>query len=258
MGHLNELDEAFSSRGLTVLGVTWEGSTPTEKWAERHGVNYPYAYDPGARLKRELGVGGIPNAFLVDAEGIVVWRGHPAGLTEKIVEGALDGALKTPLWDWPEVAEKAAEAVGDGRFDRAFQALAKLEPEVAQPLEEQVRGLLAHRVGRLEAARDAGDWYAVEWRAERLADAAPGLPEEQLAKDLLARLKSDKEARAILKAQEDLRALEAKTDFGKARKLAKSIEKLEKLREAHPGTVVEREADERLARWREVLDRLED
>ncbi len=257
MGHLNELNKEFSSKGLTVLGVTWEAEKPTEKWVAQHGMEYAYAYDPGGKLKRELGVGGIPHAFLIDPEGIVVWRGHPASLKKPMIEEVLTGSLAAPLWDWPESADEVAEALMDGRFDKALAALEKLEPAAREGLETQVRGLLARRRSTLEAARDAGDWLQVEWRAERLADAAEGLPEQELAEGLLAELKSDRVKKGILKAQEELRKLEAKTDFGKASKLEKSIKKLEKLGDEHAGTIVEREAQERLARWREVLDKLD-
>ena len=82
------MSEKYAERGLVVLGVTSETTKKpdTEKFVAKHGARYPYAYDPGGRLQKAFDVLGIPAAALVDPSGRVVWRGHPSGLTDEILE----------------------------------------------------------------------------------------------------------------------------------------------------------------------------
>ena len=103
MGHLNELQDTYGNRGLTVLGVTSEGAGSTEPWIDEKGARYAYAYDKGGQLSRWFGVSGIPHAALVDPMGEVVWTGHPGKLDSKLVEQSLAGALAKPVWAWPKV-----------------------------------------------------------------------------------------------------------------------------------------------------------
>ena len=74
MGHLNDLQDEFGERGLTVLAVTNEGAKPTERFVESTRMAYPYAYDKKSALMRAMGVGPIPHAVLVDPSGTIVWR----------------------------------------------------------------------------------------------------------------------------------------------------------------------------------------
>ena len=65
--------------GLTIVGVTDEPEDLTAQWVEKHGVEFAYAYDRNG-LGSELNVSGIPQAFLVDGVGKIVWLGHPFSL----------------------------------------------------------------------------------------------------------------------------------------------------------------------------------
>ena len=89
MGHLNELQEKYGEQGLTVLSGTSEGAKKTERWVERNGYEPAYAYDKKSTLARYFGVRGIPDAVLVDGLGNVVYRGHPARVTDSMLEGWL-------------------------------------------------------------------------------------------------------------------------------------------------------------------------
>ena len=77
MPHLNELDEKYRDKGLTVLALTSEGVDRTEAWIKAKGAEFAYAYDRGG-LARQLGVRGIPASFLVGSDGKIV-SGAPLG-----------------------------------------------------------------------------------------------------------------------------------------------------------------------------------
>ena len=56
----------------------------------RLAVSYPIAKESGDALSKHFGVRGIPAAAMVK-DGKVVWRGHPARLTDDMIEGWING-----------------------------------------------------------------------------------------------------------------------------------------------------------------------
>jgi len=51
-------------------------------------VTYPIAKEQGDSMSKAYGVKGIPAAAVVK-DGKVVWRGHPAKLTDDMIKGWL-------------------------------------------------------------------------------------------------------------------------------------------------------------------------
>lgn len=87
--HLNDLHAKYAPRGLVVLGVTKEPRQTVDNFRRQVPMDYPVAIDPGGSLGRQLGVRGIPHAFLVDRMGRIVWRGHPLNLPEEEIQKVL-------------------------------------------------------------------------------------------------------------------------------------------------------------------------
>ncbi len=91
--HLNELSQQFKDNGLVIVGITDEPESTVRPFATKLNVQYRLAIDTNrasaATYMSE--VSGIPHAFIVDTNGVVLWEGHPmAGLDEalqKIVDG---------------------------------------------------------------------------------------------------------------------------------------------------------------------------
>ncbi|MCO4745675.1 MAG: TlpA family protein disulfide reductase [Proteobacteria bacterium] len=82
--------DKYNSKGLNVIALTkiTKSSTP-EKVSEFIGENnlsYPIAKEKDGSMSSRFGVRGIPAAAMVK-DGKVVWRGHPARLTEEMIEG---------------------------------------------------------------------------------------------------------------------------------------------------------------------------
>jgi outer membrane protein assembly factor BamD (BamD/ComL family)/peroxiredoxin len=79
----------YKDQGLQVVAVTKnsKGQT-TEKvrsYLDENGYTVPVAIDGGS-TSRSYGVSGIPAAALVDKEGKVVFRNHPAQVTGELIE----------------------------------------------------------------------------------------------------------------------------------------------------------------------------
>jgi hypothetical protein len=108
---LNRLSKQYHDRGLLVLGVSDERPNKIEPWMKRHGVEYPNARTPGF-VGGLFGVRGIPHAVLIDAEGIVRWRGHPSQLQDSIIAPHLTGSPAPPLYPFISQANGGASSGG--------------------------------------------------------------------------------------------------------------------------------------------------
>ena len=67
---MNDLEESYKAKGLSVIGVTSEGASDTVKWIAEKGVKYAYGYDKSGKFSAYCGVSGIPHAVLFNPSEI--------------------------------------------------------------------------------------------------------------------------------------------------------------------------------------------
>lgn len=86
-----KIEETFSkygSKGLNVVGLTKQSRDKSDEdvqaFIKEKNVSYPIAKEDGS-LSTHFGVRGVPAAAVVKG-GEVVWRGHPARLTDDMLE----------------------------------------------------------------------------------------------------------------------------------------------------------------------------
>lgn len=231
--------------------MTSESKSSTEPWIERHEASYPYAYDKKGSLKRYFGVRGIPNAVLVDPGGTVVWQGHPASLTGRIIEKALDGALEKPMWEWPKDTKKLQNYLRKGSYAKALQEAGKLEG----PYKDLVTAQIAGKLASIKTARENGDYLGAKNKGDLAMKQLKGLPETDEIALILKEIAKDPEAKRIMKGQKKLADVQAEImeiqSKGKAKKM---LTQLEDLRELYAGTIIETEAKDAMAmlrnRWK--------
>jgi thiol-disulfide isomerase/thioredoxin len=88
---LEKLYADYRGKGLQVIGVTKVTRSSTDdkvsEFLTERSVTYPVAKENG-ELSRYFAVAGIPAAAVVK-DGKIVWRGHPAQLTNQMLEGWL-------------------------------------------------------------------------------------------------------------------------------------------------------------------------
>jgi thiol-disulfide isomerase/thioredoxin len=89
IAHLNSLYKEYNNRGLEIIGVTSENKTEVERFRARTLMNYSVALDPDQALAAEFQVQAIPQAWLFDKDGRVVWSGHPMELDEQTIARVL-------------------------------------------------------------------------------------------------------------------------------------------------------------------------
>lgn len=118
--HVDGLYDKYKDKGLRVVGVNvWEdGKDKVAEFVKKKGdgMSYPVLYTgkSGTPFETEYlkpdGVTGIPHAFIVK-DGKFLFSGHPAGLTEEVIEGLLAGgeAQEKIVKERAEAGKKAAE-----------------------------------------------------------------------------------------------------------------------------------------------------
>ena len=85
-------------------------------------MKYPIAYGGGAK---EYKTRGIPHSWLVGPNGKIVWKGHPAGLNNSIIEKHIAGARVGPKISLPSELSKASRYIKASQFGKAFGELEK-------------------------------------------------------------------------------------------------------------------------------------
>lgn len=89
MQQIQKIQDQYGSRGLQVACLTrLSGSSTEEKvdeYLKREQITVPMAVI-GKDVWSFYGFAGVPDAAVV-ADGSVVWRGHPDGLTPEVLEG---------------------------------------------------------------------------------------------------------------------------------------------------------------------------
>ncbi len=212
------------------MALTSESKSQTEPWVADKGAEYAYAYDKGGKMKRALGVRGIPNAILVDPSGKIIWQGHPSSVTDELVEKAIEGAISTPVYEWDKSTKAIKKAFLSGDFGKAIKAADKLaeQNDLGKEIGQMLRGMVVKRVTTIEADLENGDVFQAFSAAEALVKKVKGLPEAAVLKTLIADVSNDKNQKKILKTQGKLADLiaEERTKRKEADKIIKGLEGL--------------------------------
>lgn len=235
---MNELQEEYKSKGLSIVGVTNEPKDKTEAWVAKHKAAFPYAYDVGNKLKKGLKVGGIPAAFLINPRGKVVWKGHPGHLKNSIIEEHIKGANRYPpgidglTKDWPESAAPAKKLLKKGKIGQALTTAQKLavKDQACKVAVETLSGMATGEVAGIKELKEAGDILGALDTAKLAKKSLNGCDLVKEVDALVKEIKADKAASAVVRAQVQLAKIEAKAaDVRKKKDVDSVVKKLDKL-----------------------------
>lgn len=182
----------------------------THTWAKRLGVKYAYGFDSSQYCLRQ-NVFVYPFALLVDASGVVVWRGKPGDVTGKLLTPHLAGTLTKPLCDWPEELDEVVRLLRHDRLAMALsrcQAITKDKKALAS-YPGEVQKLISASVAGLETLLRTGDFAQALERGERIESHLGKLPEATRVKAVMKTLRTSEAAKAGLKQQAEWAAIEA-------------------------------------------------
>lgn len=90
---LTAFREQYGDRGVGVVALTKQTRNVTDEqvtsFIDSQGLTIPVAREQGTTLSEHYGIRGIPAAAMV-RDGQVVWRGHPATLSDELMERILE------------------------------------------------------------------------------------------------------------------------------------------------------------------------
>jgi len=92
--HLVQVDHNYRNRGFQIVAVSEEATATIDGFVQGHGATYPIVQARG--VPRLFGIPGYPHAYIIDRQGKVIWRGHPASVTNGMIEAWLGGTALPP------------------------------------------------------------------------------------------------------------------------------------------------------------------
>ena len=213
----------------------------------------PYPAGAGSNSGTRYKVGGIPQAFLIDHEGRILWEGHHAGgpAFDRALQSALEEAKNAGgAWDpgeRPEAVKSAAQLAKDGKLGAAWKETDSLLKKYAENAEatEAVSAFRADftaaaaaRTERAKKQAEAGRVFQATRYLETQIKAYKGAPPEQEWSTLLKDWKADPEAKKLYQIGEGMEKAWAMVAEDKKDQALKQLERL--LADAK-GTTLEQE-----------------
>lgn len=196
-GEVGKLDTMFAQlgeKGLVVISVTSEGTEDVKKWVEKYGVKRPVA----CGFNKAYDVFSVPDAFLIDKDGKLLWHGPSSTLERPLIDNALVGA--TPAVVVPGLEDVAALRRSKdfgGTYTKAKALLGgdqlpELARTQAQRWCERYEREVATATAEAAKADGEGDLYRVWSLLDPIARYYQGVPGAEAAKTRVDALMADK------------------------------------------------------------------
>lgn len=83
--HLNEIQEKYKKDGVVLLAVSYEPTATVSKFLGSRKMKYIVAAG-GETTRDAFGIDGYPTSFIIDPDGNVAWKGHPATIDEPLAK----------------------------------------------------------------------------------------------------------------------------------------------------------------------------
>ena len=164
--HLSELQAHFKNK-VTVIGVSQEPAGTVKPFVAKQGARMAYtvAVDKNNETNKAymeaFGVEGIPHAFVVNGDGVLVWHGHPqAGLPqalEDVLSGKLDAATARKM-EGERIEQEKAAKLAEPALNKYFQ-LVTADAADAKALESAGQEVLR----ALDVAKNAEFYNNIAW-----------------------------------------------------------------------------------------------
>nr|MBA3848275.1 redoxin family protein [Planctomycetota bacterium] len=154
--HLTKLQKQHGDQ-VAIIGLSDEDRATVEPFVADMAAKMDYRVglaDEATKAAYMTGVRGIPHAFLVGADGTVLWKGHPAGIDQplaRVLAGTFDAGSEGEAAKLQGELEALFSGTGEPDFERALEISARLlasQPENEMAL--QVRLGVAKHLERPE------------------------------------------------------------------------------------------------------------
>ena len=251
--HLQELSDEYRERGFEIVAVSKEDANLIQsKLVEAKSVTYGV-------VKADIGnlyqTRGIPHCWVLDAEGMLLFEGHPSGVTGDKVEGWIKDLAPTKVDK--ELAKELKGAVKSFEAGELGKALADakktaetVEDEAVKSDAKYLESLIQKHVdintNKTSKLRESGNLVKLGQVLGEASEKFKGSEVGDAWKDELKTLEKSKEYKDTAKSQEELEKLRPKLEDMRASSARKA---LEKIADKYPETPAGKEAAELAKRY---------
>jgi len=235
---------------LRILAISNEASSKVQSFIAEQGITYTVGVSTEGLAA--YGGGGIPHAYLIGADGVVAWHGHPASLPEEEVEKLLQHTFV--LREVAPELKPAAAAFEKGKFTEA-KSLAEAQKAKGGVDEDAdyILGKIAEIVaGWQQSAEKGGDALDALDSLALIQGHYPGTDEAKAAAAKEKELRADPAVQKELAAWKKLEKIrsEIQRAEGDPKKLKPIRKKLEKLIETDGTTKAAKSAQQILGTFK--------
>lgn len=92
--HLERIWGRFRNEGVVVIGVNVQDSdAPARAFIKRFGLSFPNGMDESGKISIDFGLYGVPETFLIDRSGVIVFK-HVGAATEETLAPRIEALLR--------------------------------------------------------------------------------------------------------------------------------------------------------------------
>ncbi len=84
---LQKMQDSYKAGGFEVVGLSIDAfAEAVPDFVKEKGIDYTIVLDPAQTTPRVFGIGGLPTAFLIGRDGMILrkWTGYSPGVVEEI------------------------------------------------------------------------------------------------------------------------------------------------------------------------------
>jgi thiol-disulfide isomerase/thioredoxin len=135
--HLTKVQAEFKDKGVTIIGVSDETPDKVKPFVAEKGdeMDYVVAISPDRHVHKiymeAFKVRGIPNAFIIDKTGTLVWQGHPMAGMDQVLAQVVAGDFDHVSFAKKQAAEQAEMKKLQTLYNDYFKATGE-EPDLAK------------------------------------------------------------------------------------------------------------------------------
>jgi hypothetical protein len=251
--HLKDLNEKFRLRGFEIVAVSDEPVNTIDNFVKQHSIEYGIVRATG--VLQLYGGRGYPSAWALDAEGKVIWKGHPNSVNDAMVEEWIKdlAPLKVDR-ELDRALRNAVRAFDSGDYGRALsdarQAAERSDDEKVKAdaayLESLVQKHIDLNKAKYEKSKEGGDLIALSKALQEALAKFKGSEHGDKADEELKELNRSKEFKDTVKAHEELEKIKPQLDDMRP---ANAKRALERIASRYPDTAAGKEAAELARRY---------
>ena len=175
------------------------------RFAREKGINYAVGFGGYSAY----GVRGIPQGYLIGADGKVVWEGHPSSLTAAMLEAELAKVRFFPDLPYSKKFNSALASCQKKKWASALKAVDKIaedkratddDRDHAGQVRAFIEGLASQRLTYAKEAIEARDYFAANELFKELDDKFGGMAEADEAATKLKEWRKDKDIKRAIDA----------------------------------------------------------